>query len=123
MPGSRRLMQLVVAGVLVATVFVATAPAVAASVTVDCDAGYSLQDAVDAAAPETVIEVSGECEELIAIDKPLVIRGTATLQAPAALGPDAAVISISSGGVVVEGLRLVGFGQPVWRASGGGPTS
>lgn len=93
----------------------------------------TIQDAIDAAPPGTVITVNGGVYDPIVIDKPLTITGTSSVVANSVLDPQTFQLvppvtldGPGSGVVVLEGMGISGttdgsqFGQNVPGIAGGG---
>ncbi len=100
------------------TTLLCGAPAHAAIITVDCDAGQKIQDRVLTAKPRDVIRVSGTCREDVAIPSDVVSitldgQGSATIQA---VKRDA--VYIRGREITVKGFTLTG-GRDGVHLSGG----
>lgn len=102
--GGRR--WLAAAGVVAASL-VASAPSLAATqVSVDCGAGASLQAAINAAKPGTILAISGTCHGTFTVGKNLVLKGVsaAVLDAQGV----GTTLTVSAGKVRVTHLTVTG---------------
>src|SRR6056300_1483073 len=107
----RRVLLLIAAAL---ALVLGTSHADAADLIVDCDAGDSLQEAIDSAPDDGTVQVVGTCMGPIVIDRSLTLAGPATIlghyETQAAQNP----VSVLAGGVQLVDLNV----EPVLAPDG-----